>query len=271
MIICTKNDSKNVFPCIEERYSELLQTVNLEGENLVCIAGRPGMGKTALSFYMALEYALKHLKTVYIFSMDLSAEWVYDRLLIQLSEIDSYTFRNYKLNQKDLSEEESEKLARAREKVSQVDLIIDDQIVLTIQEIEAKLRKTSNLGVVVVDYMQLIIGDGKSNTRVQECKEIVRQLKLLSMEFNIPIILISQLPRGVEYRKDKRPRLSDLEGAGVLECDVDIVCLIYREGYYEPYENPEAAEVIIPKNKCGDCGVLKLKWQGCCAKFSEDI
>ena len=264
MIIYTKKDSDADFPRFWESRSELLQTLNLEGENLICIAGRPGMGKTALALHLALDYAKTNSKAIHIFSLEMSAEQMLDRLLIMLSEVDSYTFR-----QKSFSNEEKERIEQAKQQLSCMNIAIDDTISLSVKQMEEKIAKAGNLGLVIVDYVQLLMSDKKMNLRMEECREISRQLKALSKRLDIPIIIASQTPRSVEYRKDKRPGLKDLKGVGVFEEDIDTACFIYREGYYEPFENPEVAEIIIPKTKYGNFGTKLLKWYGRFMKFGE--
>ena len=265
MIIYTKKDSDADFLRYEGIRSELLQTINLENENLICVAGRPGMGKTSLALQLALDFAQKSRKKVLFFSLELSAQQIYDRLLIALSGVDVYTFR-----EKLCTDYDKEKIEYAKKLLSQVDLIIDDISGLTVQDIELKLAEIDNLGLVIIDYVQLLMCEKKCETRMEELYEISRNIKSLSQSIKIPIIITSGVHRRVEYRENKRPIVWDLEHAGVLENEVDTICFIYREGYYEPLENPERAEIIIQKNKHGVCGTVPLKWEGQFMKFSSD-
>ena len=266
MIIYTKKDSDADFLRYEESRSELLQTINLENENLICVAGRPGMGKTSLALHLAHEYARNSSKAVYIFTMELLANHVYDRLLISLSKVDSYTFR-----EKLFSASETERIELAKKQLSQMNLIIDDETnFLTVSQIKERIEKFKNIGLIIIDYFQLLFPEERMIDQIQERYEMCRQLKRLSKQLNIPIILTSQLPRSVESRVEKRPRLTDLNGTGILEHDVDVVCFLYREGYYEPFEHADKAEIIIPKNKQGIFGTILLKWEGQFMKFSSD-
>ena len=265
MIIYTKKDSDADFHRFGKSRSELLQTLNLEGENLICIAGRPGMGKTALALHLALDYAKTNSKAVHIFSLEMSAEQMLDRLLIMLSEVDSYTFR-----QKSFSDEEKERLEQAKQQLSCMNIAIDDTISLSVKQMEEKIAKAGNLGLVIVDYVQLLMCEKKCETRMEELYEISRNIKTLSQNTKIPIIITSGVHRRVEYRENKRPIVWDLEHAGVLENEVDTICFIYRKGYYEPLENSERAEFIIQKNKHGVCGTVPLKWEGLLMKFSPE-
>ena len=243
----------------------LLETVNPEGGKLICIAGRPGMGKTALALHLAMEYAKTNGKTVYIFSLELSATQIYDRLLIALSEVDSYTFR-----EKLFSERDKENIKAARGKLSELHFIIDDTASLTVKELADKTNAVDNLGMIIIDGLLPLVGKEKAEERYKPCRAIVRELKRLAKHVNIPIFFTSQLSRSVERRRDKRPRLTDLRDVGGSEVDVDTVCLLYREGYYEPFENAGTAEIIIPQNIHGLCGTVPLKWQGEFMKFSEE-
>ncbi len=243
--------------------SKLLETLNLEGENLICIAGRPGMGKTALALHMVMEYAKTSSKAIHIFSLDMSAEQIIDKLLIMLSEVDSYKFR-----QKAYSDEEKERIELARKQLSCKNLIIDDTPILTVKQIEERLDGIDNLGLVVVDHDQLLCPNLKIRNRDQECTEIGRQLKSLSNQKNIPIIITSTLPRSLERRRNKRPLTSDLKDLGVNANDMDTICFVYREGYYFPLEKHEKAEIIISKNKYGNCKTVTLKCQGEFMKFN---
>ena len=263
MIIYTKKDYDADFLRYEESRSELLHALNLEGENLICFAGRPGMGKSALALHLALEYAKTNSKAVHIFSLEMPAKEIINRLLIILSEVDSYTFR-----QKSFMDEEKGRVELAKKQLACLDLVIHDDISLSVKQIEEKMAEVDNLGLIIVDYVQLLMSEHRMNSRMDECREISRQLKALSKHLNIPIIFISQTSRSVEYRKDKRPGLGDLKGVGVFEEDIDTACFLYRKGYYEPFEDPEMAEIIVPKNKLRHCAGLKLRWQGKCMKFS---
>lgn len=246
-----------------EMNSKLLETLNLEGENLICIAGRPGMGKTSLALHMVLEYVKTSAKAVCIFCLEMSKEQIIDRLLIILSEVDSYRFR-----QKAYSDEEKERIELARKQLSRLNLIIDDTPILTVEEIEERIEGIDDLGLVVIDHDHLLCPDRKIKNREQECNEIGRQLKRLSKQKNVPIIITSHLSRRLECRRNKRPLMSDLNEIGVNANDMDTICFVYREGYYFPLEKHDEAEIIISQNKHGYCGTIPLKWQSEFMKFN---
>jgi len=257
MIIHTKKDTQPFSERSSESPSELVNIIDFENENLVCIAGSPGIGKTALALHVALEYAKTHSKTVYIFSSEMLAEHIIDRLLIMLSEVDSHSFR-----QKTLSSNEKGRVELARKQLSGMDIVIDDTSFLSVAQIKEKLSESDSIGLVVIDYVQLLTCENRMSSRMDECYEISRQLKELSEHLNLPIIFTSPIPRGVEYREDKRPRLNDLKDVGVFEEYVDTVCLIYRDGCYAPFESFEQAEIIIPKSKYSSRSTVTLEWQG---------
>ena len=165
---------------------------------------------------------------------------------------------------------EAERVEQAKIKLSNMNLIIDDDTIsLTVSQIEERLENYDNIGMIVIDYFQLLLPDQRTIDREQECDEIARKLKEISRRVGIPIIFTSHLPRSVEYRKDKRPLLIDLKGAGVPEQYVDTICLIYREGYYDIDSENDAADIIVAKNQYGSCDVLSFEWQGKFMKYIE--
>ena len=265
MILYTKQDDRAALPAPVEGNPQLYKNIKLDGSNLICIAGRPGMGKTSFALHLAQEYAKNSSKAVYIFTLELLSNHVYDRLLISGSEVDSYTYR-----EKLFSATEAERVEQAKIKLSNMNLIIDDDTIsLTVSQIEERLENHDNIGMIVIDYFQLLLPDQRTIDREQECCEIARKLKEISRRVGIPIIFTSHLPRSVEYRKDKRPLLIDLKGAGVPEQYVDTACLIYREGYYDIDSENDAADIIVAKNQYGSCDVLSFEWQGKFMKYIE--
>ncbi len=267
MIICTKQDGRDSLPQANERESQLYKSIKFDDTNLICIAGRPGMGKTSLALHLAHEYAKNSSKAVYIFTIELPANHVYDRFLISVSEVDSYTFR-----EKLYSASDTERIELAKKQLSQMNLIIDDDtILLTVEQIEERIETHDNIGMIVIDYFQLLLPEQKMIDRYREYDEIARKLKQLSRRMGIPIVITSHLPRNVEYRQNKRPLLSDLNGAGVPAQVMDTVCLIYRDGYYDIDSNNDSADIIIAKNQYGNSGVIPFEWQGRFMKFVENV
>jgi replicative DNA helicase len=223
------------------------------------------MGKTALSLHMALEYAKKSHKTVYIFTMEMLAEHLYNRLLIMLSGVVDATSFYENL----CSPQEKGRIEEAKKQLSKMNIIIDDTSHLSVKEIEEKLKCVDNLGLVIIDYFQLLSLEKNIATREQEYIEIGRQLKILSKQRKIPIIFTLQLRRKTTAKKDKKPNLTDLIGTGVLEHDQDTICFIHREENDSSCEKQEKAEIIIPRNKLGDCGSITLLWKKSLIKFYD--
>lgn len=264
MIIHTRNNSLASVSDTQENIETLCGHIDLSRDGVICIASRPEMGKTALSLHMALEYAKKSHKAVYIFTMEMLAEQVYDRLLIMLSEVNATTFRK-----KSCSPQEKERIDAAKKQLSKMNLIIDDTSHLSVKQIEEKLKSVDNLGLVIIDYFQLLCFEKNIAAGEQECFEIGRQLKILSKHRKIPLIFTLQLRRRTIANRDKKPSLDDLYLTGVLEDNQDTICLIHREENASACEKQEEAEIIIPKNKLGDCGNATLLWKKNFIKFCE--
>jgi replicative DNA helicase len=228
----------------------------LHPTNLIIIAARPGMGKTALALNMSQNVALNG-NTVAIFSLEMSREEVVTRMLCAKGRIDSQLLRTGRLTEKDFT-----KLSNAAGALYKQNIYVDDSPGLTVTEIRAKcrrLRRKPGLDLVVVDYLQLMNGSGQEN-RQQEIAMISRSLKDLARELQLPIIALSQLNRGVESREDKRPRLGDLRESGAVEQDADVVMFIYRDEYYYPekVESKGVAEVVISKHRQGGVGKVDM-------------
>ena len=224
--------------------------------NLVVVAARPGMGKSALAFNIAQNVALAG-NTVAVFTLEMSREEVVTRLLCSKGRIDSQKLRTGRLTEADFT-----KLSNAAAALYKQDIYVDDSPGLTVTEIRAKcrrLRRKPGLDLVVVDYLQLMNGSGQEN-RQQEIAMISRSLKDLARELHVPIIAASQLNRGVEAREDKRPRLGDLRESGAVEQDADVVMFIYRDEYYFPekVESKGVAEVVIAKHRQGSVGKVDM-------------
>lgn len=231
-------------------------TSGLKGSDLIILAARPSMGKTAFALNVAQNVAIRAGKTVAVFSLEMSAAQLAMRMIASEGNIDAQAFRTG-----DLKEEDWEKLTMAMSTLSEAPIFIDDTPGVTVYDIRAKLRRLQaehGLGLVVIDYLQLISGKG-GESRQQEISEISRSLKLMAREFNVPIIALSQLSRAVEQRQDKRPMLSDLRESGSIEQDADMVAFLYRDDYYnEDSEKKNIAELIIGKQRNGPVGKIEL-------------
>ena len=231
----------------------------LNKSDLLLIAARPGMGKTSLALNVALNVAKSTDKTVAFFSLEMSREQLATRLLSNESFVD-----NQKLTTGKLDEEDWGKLSLASSALSQSDIRVDDNPAITVAEMNAKCRRLDNLGLVVIDYLQLMTAaaPGKSGeNRVTVVSEISRALKIMAKELNVPVICLSQLSRANESRTDKRPMLSDLRESGAIEQDAASVMFIYRDDYYnENSEEKNIAECIVAKNRHGETGTVKLQW-----------
>ena len=239
--------------------------VGLGKSDLVLVGARPGMGKTSFAVNLATYAAANTKKSVCIFSLEMSAEQLITRVMSSEALIDSYRLRSG-----ELTDEDWDKLAHAASRLSECDILIDDTTGITVTGMKAKLRRVKNLGMVVIDYLQLMQSDRRIDNRVQEVAEISRGLKLLAKELQVPVICCAQLSRGPESRNDKRPMLSDLRDSGAIEQDADIVLFLYRDEYYksEKDEPQNIAEVIVAKNRHGSTGNVKMGWFGQYTKFT---
>lgn len=239
--------------------------VGLGKSDLVLVGARPGMGKTSFAVNLATYAATTTKKSVCIFSLEMSAEQLITRVMSSEALIDSYRLRSGELTDEDWG-----KLAHAASRLSDCEILIDDTTGITVTGMKAKLRRVKNLGMVVIDYLQLMQSDRRIDNRVQEVAEISRGLKLLAKELQVPVICCAQLSRGPESRTDKRPMLSDLRDSGAIEQDADIVLFLYRDEYYktEKDEPQNIAEVIVAKNRHGSTGNVKMGWFGQYTKFT---
>jgi replicative DNA helicase len=203
--------------------------------------------------------AKKYKKTVAIFNLEMSREQLVMRLLANESFVDSKKLATGKL-----TEEEWTKVSMGAASLSQTDIRIDDNPSITVAEMNAMLRRVEDLGLVIIDYLQLMTGSGygkQSDNRVQIVGDISRSLKIMAKELNVPVICLSQLSRAVESRQDKRPMMSDLRESGAIEQDADVIMFIYRDDYYnENSEEKNVAECIVSKNRHGETGTVKLQW-----------
>ena len=242
--------------------------VGMGNSDLVLVGARPGMGKTSFALNIATNVAQSTKKKVCVFSLEMSAEQLVSRILSSEALVDSHELRSGKL-----SSDSWEKIADASSRLASCDILIDDTSGITVTEMKAKLRRVENLGLVIIDYLQLMQSDRRIDNRVQEVAEISRALKIMAKELAVPIICCAQLSRGPESRTDKKPMLSDLRDSGAIEQDADVVMFLYRNEYYKtdatPGENNAAniAEVIIAKNRHGSTGTVKMGWIGQYTKF----
>jgi len=239
--------------------------VGLGKSDLVLVGARPGMGKTSFAMNIATASAIATKKTVCVFNLEMSAEQLANRMLSSEAQVDSYKMRSGQLDNDDW-----EAIAYASSRLSEADILIDDTPGISVTAMKSKLRRVKNLGLVVIDYLGLMQGDGHKDNRVQEVSEISRSLKLLAKELNVPVICCAQLSRGPENRPDKRPMLSDLRDSGAIEQDADVVMFLYRDEYYkEDTPAQSIAEVIIAKNRHGSLDKVKLGWIGRFTKFTN--
>ncbi len=233
-------------------------TAGLQRSDLIILAARPAMGKTALVTNLAYNVATLNKQSVLFFSLEMSKEQLIDRMLADVSGVDAWNIRTGNLSDEDFS-----KLSEASGEMAEAPIFIDDTPGLTVLEMRTKARRAAHqapLGLVVVDYLQLIQASGRSDgNRVQEVSEISRGLKLLARELNVPVIALSQLSRSVESRSPQIPQLADLRESGSIEQDADIVMFIYRENYYNPDTDREnITDIIIAKHRNGPTGKIEL-------------
>ena len=231
----------------------------LNKSDLILLGARPGMGKTAIALNMAMSAAKKSDKTVVIFQLEMSRTQLATRLLSAEGFIDSK-----KLRLGNLTDEDWQNMANATESLNRLNILIDENSGITVPEMKAKCRRLGDqLGLIVIDYLQLMHTPKHTDNRVQEVAEISRSLKIMAKELNVPVLCCCQLSRGPQGRQDKRPMLSDLRESGSIEQDADIVLFIYRDDYYNNEgENKNAAELIVAKNRHGETGKIDLQWLG---------
>ena len=245
------------------------KTAGLQPSDLVLIAARPSMGKTAFVLNLAQHIAFKLNQTVAIFSLEMSKEQLVNRLFSLESRVDSQHLRTGNLSDMDW-----EKLIESAGVIGKSNLIIDDTPGISISELRSKCRKYKlehNLQLIIIDYLQLMSGSGRgSESRQQEISDISRSLKALARELNVPVIALSQLSRAVEQRPDHRPMLSDLRESGAIEQDADVVMFIYRDDYYNTDTDKKGiAEIIIAKQRNGPIGTIELVWLPDYTKFAN--
>ena len=245
-------------PGVTTGFSRLDQFIGgLNKSELILLAARPGMGKTSIVLNMATSAAKASGKTVVIFQLEMSRDQLATRLLSSEALVDSK-----KLRMGNLDENDWIRIAGASTNLNKLNIMIDDQSDIKVSEMKAKCRRLGDkLGLIVIDYLQLMQGSKKTDNRVNEVSEISRSLKIMAKELNVPVLCCSQLSRASEGRADKRPMLSDLRESGAIEQDADIVMFLYRDDYYnEDSEKHNIAECIIAKNRHGETGKVELRW-----------
>lgn len=270
-ILEERQGNKALVTGVETGFTDLDSlTSGLQNSDLIILAARPSMGKTAFALNIARNAAIAANTAVAIFSLEMSKEQLSMRMLCSEAEVDSFRLRGGFLN-----DEDWERLTHAADVLSQAPIFIDDSPDVSAMEIRTKSRRLKmehNLGMVVIDYLQLMKGRANSERRDLEISEISRSLKALAKELSVPVVALSQLNRKLEERNDKRPKLSDLRESGALEQDADVVIFIYRDEVYNKDDaNPErgTAEIIVAKHRNGPIGDVKLTFKGASTRFAN--
>jgi len=244
------------------------RTAGMQPSDLILIAARPSMGKTAFVLNIAQHVAFKQNKSVAIFSLEMSKEQLVNRMFALEANIDAQNLRTGQLN-----DEEWEKLIESAGVIGRSNLYIDDTPGISVAELRSKCRKLKlekGLDMVIIDYLQLMSGSGRSESRQQEISDISRSLKGIARELSVPVLALSQLSRAVEQRPDHRPMMSDLRESGAIEQDADVVMFIYRDDYYNhETEKKDIAEIIIAKQRNGPIGTIELAWLPKYTKFAN--
>ncbi|OON96620.1 MAG: replicative DNA helicase [Candidatus Epulonipiscioides saccharophilum] len=245
-----------------------LKTSGLQPSDLILVAARPSMGKTAFALNIAQTAAIKAQKKVAIFSLEMAKDQLVNRMLCSQAKVDAQKVRTGRLDSSDF-----DALARAVPAITGADIFINDTAGISFLEMRSKcrmLKREKGLDLIMIDYIQLMSGGGKSESRQQEISEISRSLKALAREMNAPVIALSQLSRACETRADHRPILSDLRESGAIEQDADVVMFLYRDEYYDPEtEKKNIGEVIIAKQRNGPTGTVELTWLGKYTQFAN--
>jgi replicative DNA helicase len=252
-------------------YRELdLMTSGFQPGNLIILAARPSMGKSGLGLCMAANLGVRHQTPVALFTLEMSKSEVTQRMMCSEAKVESQRLRTGRLAPDDWP-----RLTAACDRLMKAPIYVDDAGSISIMELRSKARRLKSrepaLGLIVVDYLQLMASDRNVESRVQEVSQISRALKVLARELEVPILAMSQLSRAVEQRHDKRPILSDLRDSGSIEQDADLVFFIYRDEYYlgEESDQQGIAEVILAKHRNGPTGMVKLSWLRRYAKFAD--
>ncbi len=263
------SEHKNMLDGTKTGFSALDRVlVQLGKGDLVLVGARPGMGKTSFAMNIAINAAKSTKKAVAVFSLEMSGEQLVNRMLSSEAMVDSYALRSGELKREDW-----ERIATATAELGGCDVYIDDTSGITVTDMKSKLRRVKNLGLVLIDYLQLMQSGRSIDNRAQEVGEISRNLKIMAKDLGVPIICCAQLSRAAESRPNKKPMLSDLRESGSIEQDADIVLFIYRDEYYKDQSDSEEkteanqAEIIVAKNRHGSVGSVKMGWIGQYTKF----
>lgn len=240
-----------------------VEGVGLNRTDLILLAARPGMGKTSLALNISSAAGMSSGKDIVIFSLEMSKEQLVSRLLASEGLVDSRKFKSG-----DLSEDEWSRVISAAGRLSNTKIYIDENPAITVAEMKAKCRRQKNLGLIVIDYLQLMQSPSRSDNRTQEVAAISRALKIMAKELHVPVLCLSQLSRAPEGRSNKRPMLSDLRESGAIEQDADIVLFLYSDDYYSDDKKEEyMVECLISKNRHGALGKVDLYWRGQFTRF----
>ena len=250
---------------IKTHFSDLdRMLVGINSTDLVLLAARPGMGKTSFALNLAYNIASQNNKSVIVFSLEMSTLQLAERMLSSEATVENKKMRMGELNESDWT-----RIAGAANDLSKTNIYFDDTAGMTVTQMKSKARRVKNAGLIVIDYLQLMDTNSKSDNRVQVVQELTRGLKLMAKDLQVPILCLSQLSRGPEARQNKRPMLSDLRESGSIEQDADIVMFLYRDDYYnKESEERGICECLIEKNRHGSTGKVKFKWIGECTKFA---
>ncbi|MCQ2408692.1 MAG: replicative DNA helicase [Oscillospiraceae bacterium] len=241
-------------------------TGGMTNSDLVILAARPGMGKTSFALNLATNIARHSGRTVAIYSLEMSMEQLASRMISTEALVDSHKLRTGHLSHEDWS-----RIAQSSDVLGGMNIMLSEATGITVPQMKAQLRRVKNIGMVVIDYLQLMDAPLKSDNRVLVISDITRNLKLMAKELNVPVLLLSQLNRGVESRTDKRPMMSDLRESGSIEQDADIIMFLYNDYYYnrEKSQTPNITECIVAKNRHGETGTIKLIWDAQYTRFSS--
>lgn len=266
-----ENGGKAIMSGLATGFTDLDNRISgLNRSDLIVLAARPGMGKTSFALNIAVNVANKYQnRSVCVFSLEMSKEQLVSRIMSSEAQVTSDTMRTGRIGKDNAND--MQKIMNVTQRLQMLDIYIDDTPGTNVSQIKAKLRRVKNLGLVIIDYLQLMNSVvNYHGNRVSEISEITRMLKIMAKELNVPVIVLSQLSRGTEKRDDKRPLMSDLRDSGTIEQDADIIMFLYRNSYYDKQdENTRLCECIIAKNRHGETGTVNLGWFGEFTRFTN--